>query len=302
MKKILFLVATIILVPYIIINLFIRDDEIKFEYMANMNVRVKRSNEVVELVPFEEYIVGVLAGEMPIDFELEALKAQAVAARSYVMKQMAYNYDKEYDVVDTVMNQVYLDDNHLQAVWGSDYVKKINKLKTAVMETSLEYLEYKGQVAEAMFFSTSVGKTENSEDVFTTKVAYLQSVSSQWDEISPVYEVKYNFTLTDFYQKLGLEYNKDLKIEVIDTTSTGRIKELKINNNTITGGKVVTALSLKSNYFNISLSGETVNITTKGYGHGVGMSQYGAQGMALEGYSYQEILLHYYQGTTIKKI
>ena len=301
MKKILLLTCIIIFIPYIIVNLFIKDEEIKFKYTSNMMVRVKQDDEIIK-VPFEDYIIGVLAGEMPVSFELEALKAQAVAARSYVMKKIEYNKDKEYDVVDTVMNQVYLDDEHLQEVWKDDYTNNINKIKQAVLETFNEYLEYDGKVVDAMFFSTSVGATENSEEVFTSKVPYLRSVESTWDSISPVYEVNYTFNLEDFYNKLNLNYSETLNIELLDTTSTGRVKKLKINGVTLEGNTVVTNLNLKSNHFTIKLDNNKIYITTKGYGHGVGMSQYGAQAMALNGYKYDEILKYYYQGVEIKKI
>lgn len=303
MKKVLLLTFLIILIPYIIVTIFIADDEIKFKYASNMMVRVKQTetNEIIS-VPFEDYIVGVLAGEMPVSFELEALKAQAVAARSYVMKQMQYNKDKDYDVVDTVVNQVYLDTDYLKTVWKDDYIEKINKIKQATLETYNEYLEYDGKVVDAMFFSTSVGKTENSEEVFSNKVPYLRSVESTWDEISPVYQLNYEFSLEEFYKKLNLTYQDEIKIEVLDKTSTGRIKKIKINDISFEASKVVSLLNLKSNHFTINQDKKTVYITTKGYGHGVGMSQYGAQGMALNGYDYKEILSHYYQGTKIKKI
>lgn len=301
MKKILLLTCLIIFIPYIIVNLFIKEEEIKFKYTSNMMVRVKQEDVIIK-VPFEDYIVGVLAGEMPVSFELEALKAQAVAARSYVMKKMQANIDKEYDVVDTVMNQVYLDDEHLQEVWKEDYTNNINKIKQAVLETFNEYLEYDGKVVDAMFFSTSVGATENSEEVFTSEVPYLRSVVSTWDSISPVYEVNYTFELEDFYNKLNLNYSESLNIELLETTSTGRVKKLKINGVTLEGNTVVSNLKLKSNHFTIKLEDNKVYITTKGYGHGVGMSQYGAQAMALEGYKYDEILKYYYQGVEIKKI
>lgn len=286
-----------------IVEVLFKNDEIQLIYQSNMNVRVKKTetNEIVS-IPFEEYIVGVLAGEMPVNFELEALKAQAVASRSYVMRQMAYNKDKDYDVVDTVMNQVYLDEEYLKNAWKDEYTTKINKIKTAVLETYNQYLDYNGEVVEAMFFSTSVGKTENSEDVFVSSKPYLRSVDSSWDEISPAYEVNYTFSLSEFYDKLGINYSDKITIEILETTSTGRIKKIKINNTLFQGGKVVSSLNLKSNYFTINQIDTTVYIKTKGYGHGVGMSQYGAQAMALKGYNYKDILAHYYQGTTIKKI
>ena len=301
MKKILLLTCLIILIPFLVVNIFIKDEEIKFIYTNNMKVRVKQEDKIVN-VPFEDYIVGVLAGEMPISFELEALKAQAVAARSYVLKKMEYNLEKEYDVVDTVMNQVYLSDDYLKEAWQENYTDNINKIKQAVLETSGEYLVYDDEVIDAMFFSTSVGFTENSEEVFTSKLPYLRSVSSTWDSISPVYEVNYEFSLEEFYQKLDLKYQDNIEIIKVKTTSTGRIKEIKINGVLFQGSEVVDALKLKSNHFTIKQDGNDVYITTKGYGHGVGMSQYGAQAMALKGYNYQDILKYYYQGVELKKI
>lgn len=303
MKKLILVTLLIILIPFIVVSLFIRTDEIKFHYISNKVVRVKdeKTNEIIK-VPFEEYVKGVLAGEMPTSFELEALKAQAVASRSYVMVKIKQNQNNDYDVVNTVNNQVYLTDEELRAKWQGEYTSKINKIKTAVLETKGEYLTYNNEVVEALFFSTSTGQTENSEDVFTSKVPYLRSVSSSWDKASPVYEDAVSFNLQDFYTKLGLEYNKTITTEVLETTSTGRIKKIKINGKEFNGRDVASKLSLRSNYFTITQNGENVNITTKGFGHGVGMSQYGALGMAKEGYTYDKILKHYYKGTEIKKI
>lgn len=304
MKKIILITFLIILIPYLIINLFIKDDEIKFEFKKDLKVRVKREETGnIDNVPFEEYIIGVLAGEMPITFEMEALKAQAVAARSYVMKKLEQNYKNDYDVVDTVNNQVYLDNNDLKEAWKDNYITNINKIKQAVLETSGEYLEYNGKVVEAFFFSTSVGATENSEEVFNEELPYLRSVSSLWDkDTSPVYIDKFYFTLEEFYNKLNLKYKNKVTTKVLKTTSTGRIKKIEINGVEFTGSEVFDKLNLRSTYFSIEQNDNKIIITTKGYGHGVGMSQYGAQGMAIKGYTYDEILKHYYQGAEIKKI
>lgn len=298
------IVLLVIMIPYLVVTLFMKDDEIKLEYGSNMVVRVRReaTGNILE-VPFEEYIVGVLAGEMPVSFEIEALKAQAVAARSYVLRKMQASEDQEYDVVDTVSNQVYLDDAYLREKWQDEYTEKINKIRTAVLETSGEYLEYDGKVAEAFFFSTSTGMTENSGEVFQTQLPYLTSVKSEWDqEVSPVFNDNVTLSLSDFYTKLGLPYQDNIQVEVTKTTSTGRVKEIKINDKTFTGSEVFSKLGLRSTFFTITQNGSNVSIDTKGYGHGVGMSQYGAQGMAKTGYRYDEILKHYYQGVEIKKI
>jgi stage II sporulation protein D len=302
MKKMLLFSLIIILVPTIVVNIFIKDEEIKFEYHENMVIRVKRSNGNIEKIPFEDYIVGILAGEMPVSFHSEALKAQAVAARTYAMKKMALNINNDYDVVDTVANQVYLDIDYLKNTWQNNYVYNINILKKAVLETYGEYLEYKGEVIEAFFFSTSTGKTENSEDIFGTYLPYLRSVDSTWDEISPVYEEKNYYTLKEFYEALALKFSTELNITVKKTTSTGRVKEILINNKKFTGSEIATSLSLRSSFFEIIQDNNTVIINTKGYGHGVGMSQYGAEAMSVNGYTYEQILKYYYQGVEIKKI
>lgn len=301
-KKILLFSCLIIFIPVIIVSIFIRNDEITFNFSENSVVRVYREETgVIDVVPIEEYVVGVLAGEMPISFEIEALKAQAVASRSYVMKQIEKNINNNYDVVDTVMNQVYLDREYLMSVWNSSYLDNINKIKLAVLSTKGEYLSYGGKVAEALFFSTSPGITENSEEIFVSKEPYLRSVVSVWDEISPVYSITLTYSLKEFCNLLNIVYKEKLDIEVLDKTTTGRIKKIKINNKELTGNYVCSNLSLNSTYFEIIQDGEKIIVKNKGYGHGVGMSQYGAEGMARAGYTYDKILKYYYQNIEIKK-
>ena len=302
MKKFIIVTLLVIIIPFLFVKIFVQIDEIKFNYITNNTIRVKneKTNQIITL-PFEEYIKGVVAGEMPATFELEALKAQAVASRSYAMYQMTATKDKDYDVLNTTANQVYLTDQELKNNWKNEYEQKINKINKAITETTGEYLTYKGQIVNAMFFSTSTGKTENSEEVFVSALPYLRSVDSKWDEASPVYTDTYTFYLKDFYSKLSLPYNENLKIEITAKTSTGRIKKLKINDQELNGRDLATKLSLRSNYFTITQNNDKITINTKGFGHGVGMSQYGANGMAKEGYKYDQILKHYYQNTEIKK-
>lgn len=302
MKKFIIVTLLVIIIPFLFVKIFVQIDKINFKYITNNTIRVKdeQTGNILKL-PFEKYIIGVVAGEMPATFELEALKAQAVASRSYAMYQMTATKDKEYDVLNTTANQVYLTDEKLKENWKNEYQQKINKIKTAVSETNGEYLTYNNQIVNAMFFSTSPGKTENSEEVFVSALPYLRSVDSKWDESSPAYTDTYTFELNDFYQKLNLPYNESLIIEIIEKTSTGRIKKIKINNQEINGRDLATKLSLRSNYFSITQNNNKVTINTKGFGHGVGMSQYGANGMAKEGYKYDQILKHYYQNTEIKK-
>lgn len=306
MKKVIIFTILLIFIPFFIVTLFGMGDitEIQLKYVSNKTVRVKRLNtDKVEEVPLEEYIVGVLAGEMPIDFELEALKAQAVASRSYVLKRMEYNKDNEYDVVDSVLNQVYLDDDYLKETWGNNYTIKINKLRTAVNETYNEYMEYDGEIIDALFFSTSNGYTEDSHLVFNLELPYLKSVESSWDqEVSSAFSSKYTYSLQEFYEKLGLEYKDKLEVEILERSNTNRVLKLKINGQEFDGTTLYNKLGLRSTDFEITQVGSNVVFDMKGYGHGVGMSQYGALGMAKQGYTYDEILKHYYTGVTIKKI
>ena len=305
MKKIIIFITLLIFIPFFIVTIYNKNyKEIELKYISTTYIRVKKlKTDTIVKIPLEEYIVGVLAGEMPINFDLEALKAQAVASRSYALKRIEYNKDKEYDVVDSIMNQVYLDKEYLKEAWGLNYVKNINKLRTAVNETIDEYLEYNNNVVDALFFSTSNGYTENSENVFNFESDYLKSVESPWDkEVSSAYKSQKTISLSEFYQKLNIPYNKNLNIKILKRSSTNRILLLKINNIEFKGTDIYNKLSLRSTDFEIELLGDKVKITTKGYGHGVGMSQYGALGMALEGYTYVEILSHYYKDTKITKL
>ncbi len=306
MKKILIMTLFILFIPFIIVSLYDIDEkkEISLKYVSNTIIRVKRNaTGEIEEIPFEEYIVGVLAGEMPIYFEKEAFKAQAVAARSYALKRIEYNIDNEYDVVDSVMNQVYLDNLYLKDAWGDNYVKNINKLREAVNETYGEYLEYNGEVIDAMFFSTSNGYTEAASLVFNVDLPYLQSVKSAWDEeTSSVFKASNSISASSFYEILGLPYSDNLNVNVLKRSSTNRILTLTINGVEFSGRDIYNKLGLKSTDFSLEQVGNNIVISTTGYGHGVGMSQYGALGMAEEGYSYDEILSYYYKGTSIKKM
>ena len=302
MKKILLFLLLILFIPFMIVVLFVKDDEIKFEYIKTEYVRVKRKDNSIIKVPLEDYIVGVLAGEMPIDFEEEAFKAQAVAARSYVLIKMKENMNNDYDVVDTVQNQVYLDYTYLKNAWKNNYIKNINKLKKVVKDTKGQYLEYNGEIAQTLYFSTSTGITENCKEIFGNDVPYLTSVDSKWDNISPLYETSQEYNINEFFQKLNLPYSNVLNISYIKRTSTGRNIKLMINNNIYNASDIMQIFNIKSTFFNITKNNNIIKISSKGYGHGVGMSQYGAQAMALKKYKYNQILYHYYKNTKIKKI
>ena len=305
MKKIFLSSLIIVFIPFFIVMVFDieKKEEISLNYVSNKIIRVKRmENNDIEYLPLEEYIVGVLAGEMPIYFKDEALKAQAVAARSYALKRIEYNKNEDYDVVDSIMNQVYLDNDYLKGAWKDKYIDNINKLRKAVNETADEYLEYNGEVIDALFFSTSNGYTEDSSVVFNLNLPYLISVKSAWDEkTSSAFRSNIILDLSDFYNKLGLMYNDKLEINDVKRSQSNRVISLVINGVEFASRTLYNKLGLKSTDFYIEQDNKRVIINMIGYGHGVGMSQYGAEGMAEEGYSYVDILKYYYTGTEIKK-
>ena len=308
MKRLIFYAVITVSIPFFVVCFWKKEPEKKLKeihlnYLSNIVVRVKREKSgEIQNVFLEEYVMGVVAGEMPVSFEIEALKAQSVASRSYVLRRLKNNQNQEYDVVDTVSNQVYLDEDDLKNKWGDKYVEYMNKIKNVVNETSMEYLEFDGEVIDAMFFSTSNGYTEDSGVVFSSSLPYLRSVISEFDEeVSPAFKKTFTISLQEFYERLNLPYDRNLKIVIIERSSSNRIIRLKINGVEFKGRDVYNKLGLRSCDFSIEQLGSNVSIVTKGYGHGVGMSQYGAEGMAKKGYLYQDILSHYYVDTVLKK-
>lgn len=273
-----------------------------------ITVSVYRSAEKkVQSVPIEQYVIGVVASEMPAKFQLEALKAQALAARTYIVNYLLnspdLNIPKGAEVTDTVMNQVYKDDHQLKKLWGNAYNWKMAKITKAVEATKGQIITYKGKPITASFFSTSNGYTESAGAYWQHNIPYLQSVASPWDRNSPKYLSKESLPVKTVDDKLGIDIKKTGAIDdVLKTTPGHRVGEVKIAGKTFTGRQVREDLSLRSTDFTMKRTGNKVLITTKGWGHGVGMSQYGANGMAKHGKNYKQIIKHYYQGVSISNI
>lgn len=247
----------------------------------------------------EEYIIGVVAGEMPASFEMEALKAQAIAARSYALSKIKSS-TQSYDLVTDVTNQVYITTQDMQEKWGDDYNFYYDKIKKAVNETKNLIMEYNGEVISAYYFAMSNGATEDVSLVFGESRDYLKSVDSSWDTSVQNFVVTTTFTKEEFCSKLNIDCT-NIIVGDINRSSSNRVNSIIINNQEFKGTTFRTLLGLRSTDFTINIM-DTVNITTKGYGHGVGMSQYGANEMAKEGATYIEILNHYYQEVDIVEI
>ncbi|WP_249869307.1 stage II sporulation protein D [Oceanobacillus saliphilus] len=281
-----------------------REETVEME-SSPVSVAVMRSTvDTVEDIPLETYVAGVVASEMPTEFELEALKAQALAARTFTVNHLLHgNQAANYDLTDTVQHQVYKSDHELQQEWGSAYTEKMSKIKEAVNATKGQILTYNDAPITAAFFSTSNGYTENSEDYWENELSYLRSVESPWDIESPKYLGQQTFTISQIEELLELKLPKDSPLYIeLDRTGSGRVSELGIEGYTFTGREIREKLDLQSSDFSIKQNNGHLIFTTEGYGHGIGMSQYGANGMAKEGKTYEEIVKYYYQDIDISTI
>ena len=258
LKKILVVLISIIIVPFIITNFFYGYKEEKIESKLVINeekkeekkqdtlIRVLRSNGNIEYMNIEDYLIGVVSSEMPALYEEEALKAQAVAARTYALKQIESNSDNEYDVTDDTRTQVYQSDNTLREKWGDEYDRYIDKITKCIKSTKGEYLTYDGEIIYAFFFSFTNGKTEDNVNVFGQDLPYLKSVDSSFDEEVNDFKYQVTYNLDIFYDKLGLPYSDNFEITNKELTSSNRVKSITINNQTFKGTEVRSKLSLRA--------------------------------------------------------
>ncbi|HOQ06853.1 MAG TPA: stage II sporulation protein D [Clostridiales bacterium] len=273
---------------------------------------------MAEVMDLEEYIMGVVAAEMPADFSLEALKAQAVAARTYAYGRMTGAYRSKQGVHDGI--EICTDSTHCQAwvsrenakkKWGMLFASRNwSKIEKAVNETKGLIMVYEGEIINALFHASSPGRTENAEDVWEGKsVPYLRSVESN-DEASKGYITTVSISeeelaekLLDAYPDAELPEKLAEGIKIIDLTEGGRVKTLNIGNITMKGTEFRSLLGLRSACFSIAAGDDgMISITTTGHGHGVGMSQWGANALAKTGGTFREILTHYYTGIDIVSI
>lgn len=282
-----------------IIAVSISSEENTTFFNNQQNIKVKKDDKVDNL-ELENYIIGVVAAEMPASFHEEALKAQAIASRTYAIYKI--NSSKEdYDILASVSNQGYITEGEMKAKWLDEYEKYYNKIKEAVISTKGKILKYNGDVVEAYYFAMSNGYTEESSLVFSEEKDYLKSVKSIYDN-SSINNFKKEVIIekNKFCAKLVLDCN-EIIINNIERSNTNRVNTITINNKTFKGTEFRKLLDLRSTDFAIEIT-DFIKITTLGYGHGVGMSQYGANGMANNGYKYDEILKYYYKDVEISDL
>lgn len=241
-----------------------------------------------------DYITGVVSSEMPALFETEALKAQSVASRSYALSNLTNN---TIELTSSINDQVYSPNYILKEKWKENYNTYYQKIAEIVNSTTTEVIKRENKILRTYYFSISNGYTENSETVFNDTT--FQSVISEEDSSTTNYKYTKIFTEEELKTKLNLS---EITIKNITKNETNHISTITISDRIFTGIELRKLLDLRSTDFEITRNNNTYEITTTGYGHGVGMSQYGANNMAKKGKNYKEILEHYYQNTQISKI
>ena len=261
-------------------------------------------------LPLEEYLYGVVAGEMPASFETEALKAQAVAARTYtVNRKKTPNKDHpDADVCsDSTHCKAYLSPDELSQKFAES-PKQLEKIKQAVDSTKNQILVYNGEPISAVFHSTSSGITENAEDVWGNPVPYLVSVVSEGEDASPRYTETKTFSFSEFQEKINagnqaVTFSEDPEswFSRWQRNESGSVKSVSLCGTSFSGTKLRALLGLRSANFTVEIT-DCITVSTKGYGHGVGMSQYGANHLAKRGYTYEQILKKYYTGVEIDSL
>ncbi len=265
----------------------------------------QQSTDVVVLLPegqvmlnMQDYLTCVLLAEMPVDFDEEALKAQAVVSRTYALRRNTVGNKHPQGAVCTESSccQAYRAIEDFLAKGGTEQM--LEKVTRAVESTRDQVLIYQGALIEATYFSCSGGRTEDALAVWGTDIPYLQAVDSPGEENATHFVDTVEFTVGEFASLLGIP-STGCKLGAVTYTDGGGVATMTIGDKVFTGIQIRQKLGLRSTAFSIYASGEKIHISTKGYGHRVGMSQYGAEAMAVRGDDYQKILYHYYPGTQL---
>lgn len=306
-------IITVFIIPFLIVSNFSEKTVAENTYTESP-IKIEVYNpetETNEQTPFEEYIKGVVAAEMPALFDIEALKAQAVCARTYALRAI----EAMVQTTDVLPNpsdigQAYKTKEELKEQWGENFDEYYNNIETAVNETYGEIMVYNDEPILAVFHSTSAGYTENSENIWESALPYLKSVESSGDIYAPQYEtsteLSYDKIKELFISKYpSISFSSDSlisQIKINSVSNAGYITSVTVGGVTMSGLDIRGVLGLRSASFTMTDTGISIIFTTKGYGHGAGMSQYGAEAMAEEGYTYKEILNHYYTDIDFKNM
>ena len=280
-------------------------DSEKDDLFLSETIKVMASdNGFIKEMDTREYLVGCVAGEMPASYHTEALKAQAVASYTYAKYISSRDKDKlgGADISDdSTVYQAYINQSARKEKWGDDFEKNEKTVSAAVDAVLYSYLSYENKPAMTAYHNISSARTESAENVWGEKIPYLVSVNATGDRLSHDYQSEKNFTIKEFKSILkenDIEYSD--KISVENRYDSGYVKNVKIGSKSISGTDFREMFSLRSADFDVETGEEKIVVTCRGNGHFVGMSQYGADAMAVSGSTYDSILTHYYPGTELE--
>lgn len=260
-------------------------------------IDLEKSSGIIEQLKLEEYIFGVVSGEMPAIFKEESLKAQAVIARTYALKRL----NRNLPIKNFNSTQIYRDRSYLKDIWGNRYDEYRTKILKAIRDTENEVIKFDGDYIDAYYHLASNGQTEDSRNVLKLAYPYLVSVPSNWDSDNE--RVSRRVIPNDYLSKLlNMEITKNTSVDILMKTIGHRVKYVKFGDKVFDGLILSNRLGLNSNDFTVSIEDDYTTFTTYGHGHGLGLSKYGAEAMAKAGYSYRQIISHYYPNTYIEKV
>lgn len=327
MKKVLMIILSFVLLCFIIPIIFSNKKQVEvakeiekeelsqenYEYNKYKTVKLlhKETGQVEELA-MDEYLYGVVSAEMPANYELEALKAQAVVARTYTAYKMEHaGKHSEADICDdSSCCQAWITKEKRLSRWNeNEKESNWNKIVEAVNSTAGKIITYNGEPINAFFHANSGGTTETVSNVWGgTDYPYLQSVETSGEEGYSQYESTVTLTKDELIEKvkekhpeIEIDYNIENAIKITEYTESGRVKTIQIGNIAISGVEARTIFGLRSAKFNVEV-GENITFSVMGYGHGVGLSQTGADSMAKQGSNFEQIINHYYAGIKIENI
>lgn len=275
------------------------------EPAQNQPAPPKTTGQVAVLMPegqvmldMQDYLTGVLLAEMPVDFDAEALKAQAVVSRTYALRRNAVGNKHPQGAVCTESSccQAYRSVDDFLSKGGT--TEMLEKVKQAIVATQDQVLTYNGDFIEATYFSCSGGRTEDALAVWGTDIPYLQAVDSPGEENASHFVDAAEFSVDEFTALLGIS-SSEVNIGAVTFTDGGGVATMVIGGKQFSGTEIRQKLGLCSTAFSMYATDETIFVSTRGFGHRVGMSQYGAEAMAVRGIDYQKILYHYYPGTQL---
>ena len=286
----------------------------EFDYGDYKNIKLLHiSNNEIEEIPLDIYLYGVVASEMPASFELEALKAQAVVARTYTIYKImmgSKHQDVNADICDSSLCcQAWISKEDRLARWEEEKREEyLNKIEEAVNSTIGKVILYENKPINAFFHSNSGGSTETSENVWGGKYNYLQSVETNGEDAYTSYSSEVSITkdelivmMREKYINFEIDFSNENFIRILEKTESGRVKKMQIGNIEISGVEARTIFKLKSAKFEFEIDGDSIKFTVLGYGHGVGLSQCGSDSLAKQGYNYIQIIKHYYKDVEINE-